>query len=58
MTEFATTVRTRVDAARRSARTARAAGDVDLALLHEADLENLERLAREHGVDLEDEQAC
>jgi len=29
---------------------------VELALLHEADLENLERLVCEHGV--ADEQAC
>ena len=58
MTEFTATVRARVDSARQSARTARAAGDEDLAGLHEADLRNLERLAREHGVDLGDEQAC
>ncbi|HEX6342190.1 hypothetical protein [Umezawaea sp.] len=58
MSEFATTVRARVESAHESARAARAAGDEELAGLHEADLGNLLRLAREHGVDLDDEQAC
>ncbi|MCS7484759.1 hypothetical protein ACFFQW_43200 [Umezawaea endophytica] len=58
MSEFATTVRARVESARQSVRAARETGDEELAGLHEADLGNLERLAREHGVDLGDEPAC
>jgi len=58
MSEFATTVRARVESARQSVRSARATDDQELASLHEADLRNLERLAREHGVDLGGEPEC
>ena len=53
MSEFTSTMRGRVDSARRAARLARANDDHVLADLHEADLRNLERLAREHGVDVD-----
>jgi len=54
MSEFTSTMRGRVESARHSVRLAHANDDHDLADLHEADLRNLERLAREHGVDVGD----
>ena len=57
MSEFAATVRARVESARRSVREASGAGDEESAALHEADLRNLERIAREHGVGLGGGQA-
>ncbi|WNV87485.1 hypothetical protein [Umezawaea sp. Da 62-37] len=54
MSEFASTMRGRVDSARHTVRLARANDDHELADLHEADLRNLERLACEHGVDVGD----
>jgi hypothetical protein len=58
MSEFATTVRARVESAQRSARSAHESDDQELASLHEADLRNLVRLAREHGVDAGGEPEC
>jgi len=52
MSEFTSTMRGRVESARHSVRLAHSNGDHVLADLHEADLRNLERLAREHGVDV------
>jgi hypothetical protein len=58
MSEFATTVRARVESARRSALSVHGSDDPELAALLEADLRNLERLAREHGVDVGGEPGC
>lgn len=58
MSEFATTVRARVESARQSVRSAREVDDQELAALHDADLRNLVRLAREHGVDVGGEPEC
>jgi hypothetical protein len=55
MSEFIGAVRGRVGSARHTVRPARANDDCELADLHEADLRHLERLAREHGIDLGDE---
>jgi hypothetical protein len=58
MSEFATTVRARVESARQCVRSARETDDQELAALHEADLRNLARLAREHGVDVGGDAEC
>ena len=58
MNEFATTVRARALSARQSVWSARAIGDQELTAPHEADLRNLERLVREHGVDVGGEPEC
>ncbi|MEO6082125.1 MAG: hypothetical protein ABIQ18_03375 [Umezawaea sp.] len=58
MSEFATTVHARVESARQSVRSAHEIDDQELASLHEADLRNLVRLAREHGVDVGGEPEC
>lgn len=52
MSEFTANLRSRVLQARQAARSAAEAGDEDRASLHEADLENLERLAHDHGIDV------
>ncbi|MCO1580239.1 hypothetical protein M8C13_31235 [Crossiella sp. SN42] len=50
--EFETNIHQRVAQAKEAVRAARAEGDEHRADLHEADLNNLKRLAGEHGVDL------
>ncbi|MFD9739344.1 hypothetical protein [Umezawaea sp. NPDC059074] len=58
MSEFAATVRARIESARRSVREADSTGDEELAALHRADLLNLERIAGNHGIDVGGEREC
>lgn len=56
MTEFGTEIRSRVESARRSLASARAAGDDYLAEVLAGELESLSRIAAEHHVPIDEDE--